>query len=94
MNINQEITRSFQVIYPDQKEGVHKIYYTKEYDGEYCDDPGMKLLGSLRIGLPGSGLDRTVSLGITFGKMEITATSRNVKTGQSCKATFKCNLDD
>ena len=38
------------------------IYYTQEYDGEYCDDPGMKLLGKLRIDLPGS--ERPVLFGL------------------------------
>ena len=30
------------------------IYYTQEYNEEYCDDPGIKLLGKLRIDLPDS----------------------------------------
>ncbi|RIA82723.1 hypothetical protein C1645_809496 [Glomus cerebriforme] len=94
MNINQKITKSRVPIYPDQKEIIHCLYYTKEYDGEYCDDPGMKLLGKLHIDLPGSGLDRPVLFGITFGKMEITVTSKSEATGKSNKATFKFNLDD
>ena len=94
VNINQEITDSFMAIHPDQEEMVHDLYYTKEYDGKYCDDPGMKLLGKFRVELPGSGLNRFVLFGITFGKMEITATSKDEQTGQSYKATFKFNLDD
>ena len=94
MNINQEITDSFVAIRPDQKGIVHDLYYTKENDGKYCDDPGMKLLGKFRVELPGSGLDRIVSFGITFGKMEITATSKDKQTGQSCKNTFKFDFDD
>ena len=93
-NINQEITRSYRPIYPDQKTAVYYIYYTREYDAEYCYDLGMKLLGKLHIDLPGSGLDRSVLLGLTFGKMEITATSKDQQTGQSYKTTFKFNLDD
>ncbi|PKC69846.1 hypothetical protein RhiirA1_117194 [Rhizophagus irregularis] len=94
MDINQEITRSRVPIYPDQTEMIHYLYYTKEYDGEYCDDPGMKLLGKLYIDLPGSGLDRPVLFGMTFGQMEITATSKNELTGKFYKTTFKFNLDD
>ena len=60
---------------------------------EYCDEIGMNLLGELRIDLPGSGLDRPVLFGISFGKMEITAASKNKQTGQSYKTTLKFNLD-
>ena len=93
-NINQEITRSYKPNYPDQKTAVYYIYYTREYDAKFCDELGMKLLGELCINFPGSGLDRRVLFGMTFGKMEITATSKDQQTGQSYKATFKFNLDD
>ena len=73
---------------------IHRLYYTDEYEAEYCDDPGMKLLGKLHIDLPDSGLNRPVLFGITFGKMEITATSKDEQTGQRYGATFKFNLED
>lgn len=94
MEINQEVTSFFSPIHPDQTSATHFLYYTREYDGEYCDDPGMKLFGKLHIDIPGSGLDRHITLGLTFGQMEIIATSRNQLTGQSYKATFKFNFDD
>ncbi|RIA87548.1 hypothetical protein C1645_854353 [Glomus cerebriforme] len=94
MDINQEVTKSYKPIHHDQTRGIISIYYTQEYDGEYCDDPGMKLLGELLIDIPGSGFDRRISFGLTFGKMEIIATSKDEQTGQSYKATFKFNLDD
>ncbi|CAG8645693.1 hypothetical protein GLOIN_2v1881585 [Rhizophagus irregularis DAOM 181602=DAOM 197198] len=94
ININQEIKRSRVPIHSEQNEMIHCLYYTKEYEAEYCDDPGMELLGKLHIDLPGSGLDRPVLFGITFGNMEITATSKNELTGQSYKAIFKFDLDN
>ena len=34
---------------------VHfRIYYTKELDAKFCDEPGMELLGILKIDLPGN----------------------------------------
>ncbi|CAI2171546.1 4975_t:CDS:2 [Funneliformis geosporum] len=83
MDINQEITCTRLPINPDQETMVHHLYCTREYEAEYCDDPGMNLLGKLHIELPGSGLDRPVLFGLTFGQMEITATSKNKLTGQS-----------
>jgi uncharacterized protein YlaN (UPF0358 family) len=94
IDINQEVTHCFAPISPDQTNGVHELYYTQEYDAKYCDDPGVKPLGELNVDIPGYGLDRVVLFGITFGKMEITATSKNKQTGQSYKTTFKFNLDD
>ncbi|CAG8504980.1 9395_t:CDS:2 [Funneliformis mosseae] len=94
MNVNQEITRSRVPIYPNQTKVTHYIYYTREYDGIYCDDPGMKLLGKLHADLPGSGLNRPVLFGLTFGQMEFVATSKNKLTGQSYRTTFKYNLED
>ncbi|RIA82732.1 hypothetical protein C1645_834929 [Glomus cerebriforme] len=94
MNINQEVTRPSRPYEPNHTYIDFNIYYTQEDDGKYCDDPGMKLLGKFRIDLPGSGLNRSVSLGLTFGRMEIIATSKDKQTGQSYKTTFKYSLND
>jgi hypothetical protein len=94
MDINQEVTISYTPVRYNQKVMTFPIYYTQEYDANYCDEPGMKLLGELHIDLPGSGFDRKVLFGLSFGKMEITATSRNEKTGQNYKTTFKFSLED
>lgn len=93
MDINQEITSDRVPYHSDQKNMLFKLYYTENYNGTYCDDPGMKLLGEFTVDLPGSGIDRSVLFGMTFGKMEIIATAKNKQTGQSYKTTFKFNLD-
>ncbi|CAG8645738.1 5606_t:CDS:2, partial [Rhizophagus irregularis] len=93
MDINQEITSTRTPIFSEQKDMLFGLYYTEEYDGTYCDDPGMKLLGNFIVDLPGSGIGRSVLLGITFGKMEIIATAKNKQSGQSYKTTFKFNFD-
>ncbi|CAI2191098.1 6327_t:CDS:2, partial [Funneliformis geosporum] len=94
MEVNQEVTRTYHPIYPNQTAILFSVYYTREYNGKYCDDPGMKLIGKLRIDLPGSGRDRPVLFGLTFGQMEIIATSKNKLNGQSYRTTFKFSLDD
>ncbi|CAB4491863.1 unnamed protein product [Rhizophagus irregularis] len=94
MDVNQEVTVTRVPIYINQKDMITKIYYTREYDAEYCDDPGMKLLGNLIVDFPGEGFNRRILFGLTFGKMEITATSKDKQTGQSYKSTFKFDLED
>ena len=54
---------------------------TKEYEAKYCYDPGMKLLGKLHIDLP---------VLLTFGKMELTATSKNELTDKVIKQLLSC----
>lgn len=90
MNIDQ-VTRV--PILKNQENMLFKIYYTREYDAEYCDDPGMKLLVEFIVSLPGSGLHRPTLIELTFGKMELIATLKNELTGQSGIDTFKFNLD-
>ncbi|GES97211.1 hypothetical protein GLOIN_2v1845494 [Rhizophagus clarus] len=93
MDINQEVTSSHRPHKADQDSIDYKLFYTEKYDGIYCDDPGMNLLGKFRIDLPGSGKDRCVLFGMTFGKMEIVASARNKQTGQIYRTTFKFDLD-
>ncbi|RIA87546.1 hypothetical protein C1645_827657 [Glomus cerebriforme] len=88
-SINQEVTITRAPIYKDQKNMIMRIYYTREYDAKYCDEPGMNLLGSLIVDFPGEGLNRRILFGLTFGKMEIIATSKDKQTGQSYRTTFK-----
>ncbi|PKC69844.1 hypothetical protein RhiirA1_503301 [Rhizophagus irregularis] len=94
LDINQKIETFCAPLYRFQSTLINEIYYTREYDGEYCDDPGMKLLGKFHTDLPGYGIDRNVLLEITFGKMELIATAKNMQTGQSYRTTFKFNFDD
>src|SRR2546423_13210502 len=81
VSIDQEITKSFIPLHPIQTRVVFKIYYTKEENARYCDEPGVKFLGKLTVDLPGSGLDRLL-FGFTFGQMEITVTAKNENSGQ------------
>ncbi|GES97225.1 hypothetical protein GLOIN_2v1783264 [Rhizophagus clarus] len=91
MDINQEVTKSVKPVFPDQNAILYELYYTQENDAEYCDDPGVELLGELHIDLPGSDLDRYVLFGMTFGKIEIDATSKNKQICQSYKLLLNLN---
>jgi hypothetical protein len=61
----------------------------KEYNAEYCDEPGMEFLGKLIIDLPGSGNLDKLLLGFIFGPMEIAITAMNETSGQRCKTIFE-----
>ncbi|RIA87528.1 hypothetical protein C1645_284817 [Glomus cerebriforme] len=80
---------------PFQTKATFYVYYTREYDAKYCDEPGVKLLGKLTINLPDIhlGLDRPLIFGLSFGKMEIKGTARNATNGQSYLTTFEVNIE-
>ena len=55
-NLSTNQTFSFKPESPnlDQRYVKFEIYYTRNYDAEYCGDPGVELLGVLNIDLPGN----------------------------------------
>ncbi|CAG8834605.1 36748_t:CDS:2, partial [Racocetra persica] len=62
VDVNEEFSDSMVPIYPDQTSILFQFFYTTNYSATYCDEPGMKKLGSFEVtGLPTerSGLDRS-----------------------------------
>jgi hypothetical protein len=89
IRIDQELTTIFTPLSPMQKRVCFRVYYTKEHNAKYCDEPGMEDLGKLTIYLPGSGNLDKLLLGFIFGQTEISVTAMNVTNGQHCKTTFE-----
>ncbi|PKK78334.1 hypothetical protein RhiirC2_843597 [Rhizophagus irregularis] len=81
---------------PSQTALNFALYRTSEYNVEYCDEPGVELLGSLRIDLPDVhlGYNRSVTFGLSFGQMEISAFAENAVNGQKYVTSFSLNDDD
>ncbi|GBC08046.1 hypothetical protein RclHR1_07890013 [Rhizophagus clarus] len=72
------------------------VYYTREYDAKFCDEPGMELLGTLEIDLPDPkrGHERTITFGLRFGRMEITASAKNDLDGQNFQISFDIEAEN
>ncbi|CAG8725611.1 36835_t:CDS:2, partial [Racocetra persica] len=68
VKIDQEFTGTYLPVEPDSNSLVFYIFITENSDGKYCDEDGMKLLGSLRIDLPDLhlGTERPVQFSLTF----------------------------
>ncbi|PKC12621.1 actin-like ATPase domain-containing protein [Rhizophagus irregularis] len=95
VEMNQKVTTFFTPLSPLQTRVRFKIFFTKEYNAKYCDEPGMQLLGKLVVNLPGSGsLDRLL-FEFTFGQMEITVNVKNEDetNGKRYSTTFKLETD-
>jgi molecular chaperone DnaK (HSP70) len=94
VTIDQEFTvKDLIPIYPDQTKMSFEIYYTEEQNAIYCDESGMKLLGSLLIYLPDVhlGTNRPCTFCLSFGDMEIKARAFNQINGQNYETKFEIN---
>ncbi|CAB4375345.1 unnamed protein product [Rhizophagus irregularis] len=81
---------------PFQTAATFHVYYTREANAKYCDEPGMEYLGKLKINLPDVhlGYNRPLKFGLSFGRMEIKATARYTINGQSRLKTFDIDIED
>ncbi|CAG8550058.1 2866_t:CDS:2 [Diversispora eburnea] len=79
----------------DQPTILFNVYYTHKKGGaRYCDEPGMKFLGSLNINNPMKyNKSGAIEFSLTFGLMEIKATACDSETKKPYKeVTFKINF--
>ncbi|CAG8466449.1 13754_t:CDS:1, partial [Funneliformis caledonium] len=94
-NVDQKFWGEFYPSRQDQEILNFCIYYTKRHDAKFCNDPGMKLFGTLKIKTNDKylGLNRPIEFAFTFGKMEIKATAKN-KTSDKIyqESTFELNI--
>ncbi|CAG8696776.1 8553_t:CDS:2, partial [Acaulospora morrowiae] len=66
-----------------------------EYSATYCDEPGMRLLGTFVIELPDThlGLNRTVEYTFFFGKMNIHGIAKNMTNGNIYNACIELDYN-
>ncbi|RGB27127.1 hypothetical protein C1646_819954 [Rhizophagus diaphanus] len=78
---------------PNQIAMNFKLYRTSEYNAEYCDEPGMELLGELYIDLPDVhlGCNRVVTLGISFDQTVISVFAIYEVTGKKYIIKLLCS---
>ncbi|GBB95726.1 hypothetical protein RclHR1_00260031 [Rhizophagus clarus] len=94
VKVNQEFTLNIVPEHETQDTITFHIYYTTKYSAQYCDEDEMEELGSLIISLPDVhlGKNRSVLFGLSFGRMEITATAKNKLNGQNYQTTLKLDI--
>ncbi|RGB33485.1 hypothetical protein C1646_704263 [Rhizophagus diaphanus] len=66
-----------------------ELFKTPKKDAIYHDEPGMELVGTLRVPLDAN---RKVTFGFSFGQMEITAFAKN-ELGQNVQVRFELSKD-
>ncbi|CAG8555077.1 540_t:CDS:2 [Acaulospora morrowiae] len=95
VDVDQGFSKSLVPVYENQTSMEIKTYVTREYSATYCDEPGMHLLGTLKIDLPDPhlGFNRKVMYTLTFGGMEISVIAKNTTNGNIYNTTFTLDLD-
>ncbi|GBB95714.1 hypothetical protein RclHR1_00260019 [Rhizophagus clarus] len=92
IKMDQEITvENLFPLYSDQIRLYFEIFYTREQNALYCDEPGVNLLGYLHIDLPDVhlGTNRPCTFCLSFGEMEIKARAFNQTNGQNYQTKFE-----
>ncbi|CAG8780787.1 15695_t:CDS:2, partial [Rhizophagus irregularis] len=82
VKVNQKFSGDFYPIRPNQDIITFNVYYTSKYEAKYCNDPGMRLLGVIKVKTYDThlGLNRPIEFSLAFGKVEIKATAKNKST--------------
>ncbi|CAG8557271.1 14741_t:CDS:2 [Acaulospora morrowiae] len=91
VDVNKKFSKTFYPVRPKQVTIAFKIFTTKDLDGKFCDDPGMKHVGTMKVSIDGTNCP--IEFSLTFGRMEFTATAVNEKTKQVYPdATFELEV--
>ncbi|CAB4473680.1 unnamed protein product [Rhizophagus irregularis] len=90
VGVDQEFSRTYSPSKADATSISFSIYKTTELSAEFCNEPGMKLHGTLRIDLPDVhlGLDRDVEFSLIFGKLELIAKAKNLQNERIYDTSF------
>ncbi|CAB5180919.1 actin-like ATPase domain-containing protein [Rhizophagus irregularis] len=90
VGVDQEFSSTYTPSKADATSISFSIYKTTELSAEFCNEPGMKLHGTLRIDLPDVhlGLDRDVEFSLIFGKLELIAKAKNLQNERIYDTSF------
>ncbi|CAG8445733.1 2539_t:CDS:2 [Rhizophagus irregularis] len=88
------IDEEFHIVRYPLEPGCHSRYITTESSAEFCDELGMKLLGTLSIELPDVhlGLDRKVEFSLIFGKLYLVAKAKNLRYRRIYDTSFELDF--
>ena len=83
VRIGQKVTKKYSPLYANDKEITYDFYSASFPDTQFTTDFGVKKLGSVTVLSPDTwrGKDRDLEVSMYFGGTEITATARDVSSG-------------
>jgi len=86
----QKITSNYTLLRATDVNIAFGFYATSNPDAKYVTDPGMTKIGSVTVQSPDTwrGKDRVIEVSMYFGRTEITATARDVSSGNVARTTL------
>ena len=86
----QKITSNYTLLRATDVNIAFGFYTTSNPDAKYVTDPGMTKIGSVTVQSPDTwrGKDRVIEVSMYFGRTEITATARDVSSGNVARTTL------
>ena len=83
VRVGQSVTSSYTPLYGNERYITFFFYASSKPDAQYTTDVGMKKLGSVTVDSPDTqrGKDRELEVTMYFGGTEITASARDVSSG-------------
>ena len=90
VKLGQRITSMYRPLYPDEKQIKYSFYAASNSSAVLVTDTGVKRIGSVVVQSPETwrGLDREIEVSMYFGGTEITATARDMSSGNTAKTTL------
>lgn len=80
----------YRPLYPDEKQIKYSFYAASNSSAMLVTDTGVKRIGSVVVQSPETwrGMDRELEVSMYFGGTEITATARDISSGNIAKTTL------
>lgn len=90
VRFGQKITSTYTLLRANDTEIRFNFYSTTNPDSQFVTDPGMKKLGSVMVVSPDTwrGKNRKIEVSMEFAWTEITATARDLSSGNVAQTTI------
>lgn len=90
VKLGQRITSMYRPLYPDEKQIKYSFYAASNPSAVLVTETGVKRIGSVVVQSPETwrGLNRELEVSMYFGGTEITATARDISSGNTAKTTL------
>ena len=90
LNLDNESKIMYRPLYPDEKQITYSFYTSNNADALLITQPGVKRIGRVVVKSPDTwrGMDRQIEVSMYFGGTEITATARDISSGNTAQTTL------
>jgi len=90
VKLGQRIKSMYRPLYPDEKQIKYSFYAADNPNAVMITETGVKRIGRVVVQSPDTwrGMDRELEVSMYFGGTEITATARDISSGNTAQTTL------